>query len=227
MYKVVLLDADGTLFDFNKAERYALSTALKTFSYKGDLDKISKCYKRININLWLELEKGNITKDKLKYERFQKLFEEYNLDYDVKTFSEEYLNRLGESNFLIDGAEDICRYLRNKQYKLIILTNGIKKVQDSRLEKSLIKEYIDNMVVSEEVGVNKPDPLMFEYTLKDMEKYDRNSIIMIGDSLTADIQGGINYKIDTCWLNLHNTKNDSNIQPSFEIHNLYELKDIL
>ncbi|GKX32290.1 noncanonical pyrimidine nucleotidase, YjjG family protein [Vallitalea longa] len=227
MYEVVLLDADGTLFNYNMAEKYALGEAFKKFSYKGNIEEISKRYKTINLNLWLELEKGNITKDKLRYERFQRLFDEYELDFDAQEFSENYLLSLSECNFLIDGAEDICKYLKDKGYKVVILTNGIKKVQSSRLGRSDVKDYIDDMVVSEEVGVNKPDPLIYDYTFNLVNHSDKNSVIMIGDSLTADIQGGINYGIHTCWLNLDNISNDTNINPTYEIYSLSQLKDIL
>lgn len=227
MYKVVLLDADGTLFNYNMAEKYALEKAFKTFSYRGNIEEISKRYKVINLNLWLELEKGNITKDKLRYERFQRLFDEYELEFDAHEFSESYLSRLGESNFLIDGAEDICKYLKDKGYKVVILTNGIKKVQSSRLDTSAVRDYIDDMVVSEEVGVNKPDPMIYDYTFQLINHNEKDSVIMVGDSLTADIQGGINCGIHTCWLNLDNRRNDTGINPTYEIHSLSELKKIL
>jgi YjjG family noncanonical pyrimidine nucleotidase len=227
MYKLVIIDADGTLFDYNEAEKYALSESFRLFSYEGNFLEIRNHYKEINRNLWLELEKGNITKEKLRYERFYRLFKRYNLDYDVTKFSDQYLMKLGESNFLIDEAEEICKYLKNKGYRVVILTNGIKKVQVSRLEKSSIKEYIDNMLVSEEVGVNKPDPIIFDYLFKSMGHINKHDAIMIGDSLTADIQGGINYGIDTCWVNLDYIDNVTDINPTFEIHTLKELKTIL
>ncbi|GMQ64503.1 YjjG family noncanonical pyrimidine nucleotidase [Vallitalea maricola] len=227
MYKLVILDADGTLFNYEEAEKYALWESFKLFSFEGDIIDISNCYKKINLNLWLELEKGNITKEKLRYERFSRLFKQYKIDYDVNKFSDQYLLKLGESNFLIDEAEEVCKYLKNKGYKIIILTNGIKKVQVSRLEKSNIKDYIDNMIVSEEVGVNKPDPVIFDYTFNLIGHNDKNNAIMIGDSLTADIQGGINHGIDTCWVNLNNIENTTNIIPKYEIHSLGELATIL
>ncbi|MCT4687462.1 YjjG family noncanonical pyrimidine nucleotidase [Vallitalea sp.] len=227
MYKLVILDADGTLFNYEKAEKYALSESFKLFSFEGDILDISNYYKEINLNLWLELEKGNITKEELRYERFSRVFKQYKLDYDVNKFSDQYLIKLGESNFLIDEAEEICKYLKNKGYKIIVLTNGIKKVQVSRLEKSNIKKYIDKMIVSEEVGVNKPDPVIFDYTFNLIGHNDKNNAIMIGDSLTADIQGGINHGIDTCWVNLNNIKNTTNIIPKYEIHTLGELTTIL
>lgn len=227
MYKLVILDADGTLFDYEMAEKYALNEAFREFSYSEDTEEICNRYREINLGLWLELEKGSITKEELRDERFRRLFLEYQLDYNVHTFSEYYLLKLGESSFLIDGAKDICSYLKEKNYRVVILTNGIKTVQVSRLGKSTIKGYVDHMIVSEEVGVNKPDPYIFEYTFNLLGHHDKENVIMIGNSLTADIQGGINYGIDTCWLNLSKRKNDTGICPKHEIHSLEELKAIL
>lgn len=146
-------------------------------------------------------------KDQLRTERFLRLFNE---------FGNCYLERLGKAGFLIDGSEDICKYLSRK-YKLVILTNGMKEVQLSRFGQSSIKQYISDIIISEEVGVNKQNPYIFEYTLDRLNHGDKDSVIIIGDSLTSDIQGGINFGIDTCWLNLDNVYNDTNIQPNISL----------
>lgn len=226
MYELVLIDADDTLFDYNKAEKYALEETLKRFNYEGNVAEVRSRYKDINQKLWLELEKCTVTKEELKKERFKRLFEELNLEYSVDHFSEYYLKKLGEGKFLIDGAEEICKYLSGK-YIIVIVTNGIKEIQVSRLDKSSIKKYIDEIVVSEDIGVNKPDPYIFEYALNLVKHGNKKSVIMIGDSLTSDIQGGIKFGIDTCWLNLGNTKNESNIKPKYQIDTLKELYDII
>ncbi|MCT4544133.1 MAG: YjjG family noncanonical pyrimidine nucleotidase [Vallitalea sp.] len=227
MYKYVIFDADNTLLDFTLAEKYSLTEALKQFSYKGDLDKILYSYREINRKIWLELEKGKISNEELKEERFKRLFKKFNLDYNIHKFSEVYLENLSESGYLINGAKEICKYLKEKKYKVVVLTNGIKKIQESRIEKSSIKQFIDLMIVSQEVGVNKPDPYIFEYTLKKFGSIDKNDAIMIGDSLTADIKGGINYGIDTCWFNLNKVENNTDIISKYEIKCLDELKNIL
>jgi YjjG family noncanonical pyrimidine nucleotidase len=232
MYKLVLVDADGTLFDYYKAEGYALKEALKYFNYSGDEKRALENYRKINSKLWLDLEMGEITKEKLRTERFKLLFKEFKVDIQVNDFSNYYLSKLGEASFLIEGAEEICRYLSEK-YLLTILTNGIKKVQLSRLKGSPIDDYIDYIVISDEVGVNKPDPYIFEYTLKLVNHHNKEAIInkediiIIGDSLTSDIQGGLNFGIDTCWLNLHGLENNTGIIPKYEVNNLRELKNIL
>lgn len=221
-----MIDADNTLFDYNKAEKYALEKAFSKYNYKGNMVEVSKRYKDINNNLWLELEKGVVTEEELRTERFTRLFNEYKIELPINEFSKYYLKKLGEGSFLIHGAEEVCKYL-SKKYIVVIVTNGIKEVQLSRLSKSSIKRYISEIVISEEIGVNKPDPYIFEYALKLIKHTNKESVIMIGDSLTSDIQGGIRFGIDTCWLNLGNNENTTDIKPKYEIHSLKELFYIL
>lgn len=226
MYELILIDADNTLFDFDKAEKYALVQALEQFGFNSNIDEIVRRYKIINSDLWIKLEKGTITKDALRTERYKRLFKESGLEYPVEEFSEYYLKKLSECSFLIDGAEDVCKYLSEK-YKVVIVTNGIREVQLSRLKKSTINKYIDDIVISEAIGINKPDPKIFEYALKLVKHKDKKSAIMIGDSLSSDIQGGINFGIDTCWFNAFKVKNETGIIPNYQIGSLKELMDIL
>lgn len=226
MYELILIDADDTLFDYKMAEKHAINQAFIEFNFEGDITEISNRYKEINSRLWLELEMGKVSKDKLKTERFKRLFKEYNLDYPVEYFSEFYLKKLGEGSFLLEEAEDICKYLSEK-YKVVIVTNGIKEVQLSRLEKSTIKQHISGIIISEDVGVNKPHPYIFECALSFAKHSNKRSVIMIGDSLTSDIQGGNDFGIDTCWLNLHNQENITAIKPKYQIKQLKGLLEIV
>lgn len=226
MYNIVLLDADGTLFDYNKAEKYALYETLMKFNYVGNIDQVKHKYRDINKNLWLELENGEITKDKLRTERFRRLFIELQLEFDVKKISDYYINKLAEGSFLIDGAKEICEYLSSR-YILVIITNGMKEVQLSRIERSVLRPCISEIVVSEDAGVNKPNPYIYEYTLKRLNHNCKKDIIMIGDSLSSDVQGGINYGIDTCWFNSDNVENITTIRPTYEINELKDLFSLL
>ena len=133
MYKTILLDIDNTLFDYLKAENYAVRTTFEDFGFftsvnKSKFEEVKKEYRNINELLWEKLEKGKITSTELKIERFRILFEKINLKYSAEEFSKQYLKRLGEGAFLFDGAEELCRYLHGK-YKLGIITNGMKEVQ--------------------------------------------------------------------------------------------------
>lgn len=226
MYELILIDADNTLFDYNKAEAYALETSLMDFGFQGDLNKIRLDYHVINKKLWQLLEKGGIEKAELSERRFKQLFDQYGLDIPPQDFSKKYLSYLGQSSFLMEDAQEIIQYLYNK-YTVIIVTNGIKDVQFSRLEKSTIKDYNHGVVVSEDIGVSKPDPDFFVHAFKLANHQNKKSAIIIGDSLSSDIQGGINFGIDTCWFNYNNSHPDIQLEPTYEIRNLRKIYDIL
>lgn len=226
MYELILIDADNTLFDYNKAEKYALEMTLKAFEYKGNLEEIRKAYNVINRAMWADLENGKVTKEQLRTERFKRLFDKYRLDIPVEAFSECYLSNLGDGSFLIKDAEEICEYL-NKKYKVVLVTNGIKDVQHSRLDKSSIKKYFHEIVVSDDIGYSKPDQAFFEYTMKLINHSDKNTTIIIGDSLSSDMRGGINFGIDTCWFNFESLENETELSPTYHISELKDLYDIL
>ena len=189
-------------------------------------EKLKDRYKDVNLQLWKDLEKGAVDKDRLKVVRFEKIIEEFDLKYDPYEMSELYLKKLGEGIFPFEATEKLCEYLHSK-YKVGIVTNGIKEVQYSRIENSEIAKYIDKIIISDEVGVNKPDKRIFEYAMNYFEVSDKKAVIMIGDSLGADIKGGQNAGIDACWVNLRNNVNDTGIVPKYEVRKLEELFEIL
>ena len=236
-YKLVLIDLDDTLFDYPKTEKTAFRNTFEELGFfvKSELsndkkeeiyEKVKDRYKDVNLQLWKDLEKGAVDKDRLKIVRFEKIIGEFDLKYDPYKMSELYLKKLGEGIFPFEATEKLCEYLHSK-YKVGIVTNGIKEVQHSRIENSTIAKYIDKIIISDEVGVNKPDKRIFEYAMNYFEIMDKSEVIMIGDSLGADIKGGQNAGIDTCWVNLRNNVNDTGIVPKYEVRKLEELFEIL
>lgn len=236
-YKLVLIDLDDTLFDYPKTEEVAFRNTFEELGFfmeselgnekKEEIyEKIKDRYKDVNLQLWKDLEKGAVDKDRLKVVRFEKIIEEFDLKYNPYEMSELYLKKLGEGIFPFEATEKLCEYLHSK-YKVGIVTNGIKEVQHSRIENSTIAKYIDKIIISDEVGVNKPDKRIFEYAMNYFEIMDKSEVIMIGDSLGADIKGGQNAGIDTCWVNLRNNVNDTGIVPKYEVRKLGELFEIL
>lgn len=236
-YKLVLIDLDDTLFDYPKTEKEAFRRTFEELGFfmESELgnakkeevyEKIKDRYKDVNLQLWKDLEKGDVDKDRLKVVRFERIIEEFNLKYDSYEISELYLKKLGEGIFPFEATEKLCKYLHSK-YKVGIVTNGIKEVQHSRIENSAISKYINKIIISDEVGVNKPDKRIFEYAMNYFEIMDKSEVIMIGDSLGADIKGGQNAGIDTCWVNLRNSVNDTGIVPKYEVRKLEELFEIL
>ena len=236
-YKLVLIDLDDTLFDYPKTEEAAFRNTFEELGFFAEselnnekkeeiYEKIKDRYKDVNLQLWKDLEKEAVDKDRLKVVRFEKIIEEFDLKYDPYEMSELYLKKLGEGIFPFEATEKLCEYLHSK-YKVGIVTNGIKEVQHSRIENSEIAKYIDKLVISEEVGANKPDKKIFEYAMDYFGVLDKKSVMMVGDSLVADIKGGQNTGIDTCWVNLKNDSPDDKIKPKYVVTRLEEIYGIL
>ena len=225
-YEVIIFDADETLFDFRKSEREALKNTMVQFDIDYDENYHLKVYKDINTAIWKEFEDGLIIQKELNIERFKRLLRKLNLNFDEIEFSKSYVKHLSYASFLYNDSLPLIESLY-KEFKLIIITNGLKDVQDNRIRKSIIGKYFEDVVVSEEVEVSKPDPKIFEHALNNINHTDKSKVLMVGDSLTSDIQGGINFGIDTCWFNPNNIIKKTAIEPTYEISNLMDLKNIL
>ena len=225
-YEIIIFDADETLFDFKKSERYAFKNTMLEFDIKYDENHHLKIYQGINTTIWKEFEQGVITQEKLKVERFKRLSDRLNVGFDEIQFASSYMKHLSNASFLYTDSIDLVESL-HKDYRLTIITNGLKDVQDNRIRKSIIAKYFEDIVVSEEVKVSKPDPKIFQRALNNIKHTDKSKVLMVGDSLTSDIQGGINFGIDTCWFNPNKIANKTEIKPTYEICNFIQLKDIL
>lgn len=225
-YEIIIFDADDTLFDFRKSERHAFKNTMVEFNIEYDENYHLKIYSDINTAIWKEFEDGLITQKELKIERFKRLSDKLNINFNEVEFAKSYMKHLSFASFLYDDSMNLIESL-HKNYRLSIITNGLTEVQDNRIRKSAIAKYFENIIISEEVQVSKPDPKIFELTLNNMKYTDKSKVLMVGDSLTSDIQGGINFGIDTCWLNPDKITNKTGMKPNYEISNLMDLKDIL
>lgn len=223
-YKMIIFDADETLFDFSKSEEFAFQSAMKENEIPFENHHLS-IYKEINIAIWQEFEKGLITQTELKIERFNRFFKAINVTKDAQFFAESYMNNLAQASFLFEGAIELIQDL-SKTHRLIIITNGLTRVQKIRIAKSVIAPYFEKIIISEEIGYAKPDPMILIKGLEDMILPSKEEIVIIGDSLTSDIQGGINFGIDTVWYNPLRLKNTKEIKPTYEISNLKEIHEI-
>lgn len=196
-FSTILFDADDTLFDFKQAESYALRAVLDAhglFYLQEDLT----FYQQSNEALWKRLEQGLISRKELQDTRFAPLLSRLRADLNPLVFNQEYLNFLGNACFLMPDALSVCRALSRKA-KLAIVTNGVTRVQRNRLRLSPIAPYISRCFVSEEIGYQKPRREFFTVVFQAMRIEDRSSVLIVGDSPTSDIQGGINAGISTCW----------------------------
>jgi 2-haloacid dehalogenase len=224
-YDILIFDADETLFDFKKSEREAFYNAL--LELKIETPEVHyPIYQTINTAIWKEFEQGLINQQDLKIERFKRLVDHLHLNLKPEAIAKSYMKHLREASFLFEDSFVLIQEL-SKDYELYMITNGLKDVQENRICKSIIAPYFQSIVISEVVGVSKPNPKIFELTFHHMNDLDKRKVLMIGDSLTSDIQGGINYGIDTCWYNPHKKVNQTEIQPTYEITSLLEIKHVL
>jgi len=221
-YELFLFDADGTLYDFDMAEANAFKTMFNFCGFDYSESTLVK-YREINVHVWDSYEKGEISKEDLQILRFSRLFETIGIHYDEVDFNRKYLAELGKGAFLIDGAFEICKEIVTRGKQIYIVSNGIQATQEARITHSLIRDYITDFFVSEFVGYKKPDVEYFDYVLSHIPQVGKNRILLVGDSLTADIAGGNIAGIDTCWFNADKNKNQTDIVPTYEISKLQEL----
>jgi len=224
-YELVFMDADETLFDFSKAEAFALVESFAQFGLDAGEAALAD-YDAINKDCWRRFERGEMDQATLKVERFRLLFEKLEVRVDPAEFGVAYLDWLSKGGFLLEGAEELCEYLAGK-YRLAIVTNGIARVQRRRFEASPIRKYFEAIAISEEAGFSKPNPGIFEYACGLVDYRDRSKMIIVGDSLTSDIAGGAAFGIDTCWLNPKGAPRTPGLEPTYELPDLFGLKAIL
>lgn len=225
-YDIFLFDADDTLYDFGMAEENAMKTLFGFCGFEYS-EEILATYRDINVRAWADYNLGKVTKDELQILRFSRFFEAIGISYDIPDFNQMYLTELGKGTFLIDGAFEICKEIVSSGKEIYIITNGILKVQETRIKHSPLKDYISDFFVSEFVGYQKPDIKYFEYVLSHIPKIDLEKILIIGDSLLADIAGGNNAGIDTCWFNEFNKENKTEIVPTYKISKLSEIREFI
>ncbi|MBQ1967588.1 MAG: YjjG family noncanonical pyrimidine nucleotidase [Clostridia bacterium] len=221
-YTTLLFDLDDTLMDFKKAEENAIEKLLLKYSLPAT-EENKRLYSLTNQSKWKALEKGEITRKELFATRFPDFFKALGVEADGAKANADYMHFLSQGRFVIDGAEDICRELR-KSYSMYIITNGAKIVQQGRLTDLPLMQYFDGVFISEEVGFDKPKKEYFDHVFLNIPEKDKSKCLVIGDSLSSDILGAVNYGIDCCWIS---EKTSSEIKPTYQISTLKELLDIL
>lgn len=225
-YKYLLFDLDNTILDFDAAEDKALEYVLNSHKIKNTPGLYDR-YKAINQAHWEMLERNELTKDKVLTKRHEAFFGELGHTVDGAAVDEMYLSQIAKHGHqLFEGAMDVIKIL-SEAYPLYIITNGIKKTQEKRLDNSGILPYFEDVFISEDTGYDKPMKGFFDYTAGRINGFHSEDALIIGDSLTSDILGGINSSIDTCWYNPGTKSNPFEFNPDFEIRQLNELLQIL
>jgi len=226
-YKYLLWDIDGTILNFEKAEKRAIRTLFEKFNLGECTDEMLSHYIEINKKYWKLLECGKMEKERILVERFEEFFLKEGIRTDVASeFNKAYQLALGDTIAFNDDALEIIK-AQKKNYQIIIVTNGTAIAQKKKLERSGLDKIADNIFISEEVGYEKPSIHFFERVKAKAGIDDVSQAVIIGDSLTSDIQGGVNAGIDTCWYNPKEDVNDTNLKPTYIIKNLHELCEIV
>lgn len=224
-FTTLLLDADGTLFDFDACEREAFRMTFEKYGY-GYSDDILRRYSEINKAMWKSYELGEASKEFIIYERFRKLFKEIGISNDGNSFEDDYQMHLGMQHIYLPDAPQVIGYLY-KKYDLYIVTNGVTQTQYRRFRESGVDRYMKDIFVSEETGFQKPMMEYFDYCFRRIENLELSKTMIIGDSLSSDIKGGNNAGITTCWYNPKSNENHTDIRADYEIKSLKELYELL
>lgn len=224
-YPYLLFDADNTLFDFDQAERNAHLLLCRAhglaFSEEG-----YQLYHKCNADLWRDFDRGLCTKEYLLVERFRRYLAITGERADPEALNRDHLRALGEGAMLLPGAEELCRVL-SRDHRLYLLTNAVASVQKTRFANSAIAPYFQGAFISEEVGVGKPDPAYFDYVFHAVPGLARDNALVIGDSLTSDIQGANNAGLPCCWFNPKGQPRPQGLRIDYEIRALEELYAIV
>ena len=224
-FEFLFLDLDDTIFDFAATERKAISRLLQDVGVIPTEEIIHR-YHVINLAHWKMLERGELTRDELGTRRFDALFGELGVAVSTQECERSYRKYLSEGDDLLPGAAVALAQL-HKKYRLFAATNSTAPVQMGRLTKTGLGQYFEKLFISEEIGASKPSLAFFQRAFDQIPDFDRERALMVGDSLTSDIQGGINAGIATCWINGKHRTIREDIRPDYEIASLAKLPQLL
>jgi 2-haloacid dehalogenase len=224
-YRWLIFDADGTLFDFHRGETVALQETTDRYGISYSLH-MHDAYAVISAELWGRFERGEMPLKQLRVMRFERLFSDLGIGVEPEPFNDDFMATLGRQTQLLDGAQDVVRNLSSR-FRLLLATNGIAVVQRARFSRSSIRRYFDDVVISDEIGVAKPQPEYMDEAFSRMGNPPKSEVLMIGDSLSSDVAAGANYGIDTCWFNPRGLPLDGFPKPTYTIADLSEIDTVV
>lgn len=224
LYTTLFFDLDNTILDFTATEKSAIKGLLKKHGL-GGTDSQAARYSKINQMHWEMYERKEITKDQILTGRFKTFVESEGFDFNYMILAEDYFNFLSVGHDLVKDAIKVLNRTKNAGYTLCATTNGILKTQTRRIKLAHLDEVFDYIVISEAVNCQKPNKEYFEKAMEIAKVSDKSKILIIGDSQSSDILGGINAGIDTCWYNPN--RQIPKYESRYEIHTLLDLLDIL
>ena len=224
MIEFLFLDLDDTILDFKKAEYIAIGKTIRDFGVEPT-DEVRHCYHLINKWHWEQLELGKLTRAEVLENRFAVLFRELGVEVDATRCARTYEKNLSIGHWFLPGAEEALERL-SKKYRLFLASNGTASVQKGRMTSANLYRFFEKVFVSQEIGHNKPSKAYFDACFAQISGFDPAKAMMVGDSLSSDIKGGINAGIATVWVNpTHSSCGD--VKPDYEIEALSQLEALL
>lgn len=220
-YKYILFDADETLFTFNNYE--GLKTTLAKYQRPFDQEDFA-VYLTYNKQLWNQYQNNEISAQVLQTERFKPLAKE--LGVDPQSLNDEFVDTMALISLPLPGVFELLSELK-KHCSLSIVTNGLARMQQPRINNNKMQGWFDHVIISELVGVPKPSIEIFDYTLEQLGHPNKEEVLMVGDTIATDILGGNNAGISTCWLKHEGVKTDSDCSPTYTITEFAQLRKII
>ncbi|MBO7253535.1 MAG: YjjG family noncanonical pyrimidine nucleotidase [Oscillospiraceae bacterium] len=224
MIEFLFLDLDDTILDFHKAERIAIAKTIRDFGVEPT-EEILQRYHMINKWHWEQLEKGLMTRDQVLENRFRVLFQELGVAVDATGCARAYEKNLSIGHYFLPGAEAAVDSL-SKKYRLFLASNGTASVQKGRMTSANLYRFFEKVFVSQEIGHNKPSKAYFDGCFAQIPGFDPERAMIVGDSLSSDIKGGIQAGIKTVWVNPGHA-DCGEIKPDHEIEALHQLEALL
>ena len=224
-YPYLLFDADNTLFDFDRADHYAFAAACAVSGLEFSEGLLHRYWVHNNA-VWTMFDRGEATKDFIVLERFRRFFAELGVDADPAEANRVHLETLAACSFPTPHSVEVCERL-SKTHRLFLVTNAVASVQRGRLAKAEIKPYLEAAFISEEAGAQKPTKAYFDYVFAHIDGITKDNCLVIGDSLTSDIQGAVNYGLTSCWYNPKLAANPDGLRVDYEITDQRELYEIV
>ena len=224
-YDIILFDADGTLMDFHRGEFEAVRVTMEIMGIEPT-DELVQAYSKINESLWKMLERKEITKPELLVRRFEIFCDRFSFSADAEKMANVYKKELSQRGYLFDGAEELCQKL-SERFPLYIVTNGVETIQKGRFSRVPLLKYFKDVFISDCVGFEKPDVRYFEAVAKKIPEFNKERTLIVGDSLTSDILGGINFGIDTCWFDTQGKPIPPDMDITYVAKSYDEIYDII
>jgi 2-haloacid dehalogenase len=224
-YKHILMDLDNTLYDTRQTEKKAMSVFLKHYAPLEDSAELYPVYKRINHQLWRDLETGDVMIDEINEERFRRFFTKQGIDADAKEAGDYYLDLLCKYHIFYPAAQEIYEYL-TKKYQVALITNGLRAAQERRIQNTFLQQDVTPLYIGEVIGWHKPAPEVVDHIMMKENWTDKEQVIIIGDSLSSDIQCAQNAGITSIWCNF-TAEDQGSYKPDYTVTELLDIKNLL